>query len=279
MTSKTYTLITGASGGIGRDLAMLAAADGKNLVLVARSVDKLEQLAETIRANTNVEVITIDVDLSDETGVNSLISDIERQGIKIDTLINNAGFGDFGDFAKADLSKNMEMIRLNISTLTQLSHFALQGMLKTGKGKIMNVASTAAFMPGPGMAVYYASKAYVLSFSEALTRELKGSGVTVTTLCPGPTDTDFASSAGLGKSLMHRMLPPATSMQVAKAGYKAMLNGKAIEIPSFTNKLSTMAPRFSPRSLVRNLIYGIHKNHLRKYKNKKERNGMENGKI
>jgi hypothetical protein len=261
MNSKTYTLITGASGGIGHDLAMLAAADGKNLVLAARSVDKLEQLAEKIRTNNKVEIITIDVDLSDETGVNSLISNINKQELQIDTLINNAGFGDFGDFAKADLSKNMEMIQLNISALTQLSHFALQGMLKAGKGKIMNVASTAAFMPGPGMAVYYASKAYVLSFSEALTRELKRSGVTVTTLCPGPTDTDFALSAGLGKSLMHRMLPPATSMQVAKAGYKAMLKGKAIEIPGFVNKLSAVTPRFSPRSMVRNMIYGIHKSH------------------
>ena len=256
-----YTLITGASGGIGHDLALLAAADGRNLVLVARSVEKLEELAVTIMESNKTEVITIDVDLSDEAGVNTLITEITKQGIQIDTLINNAGFGDFGDFAKADLSKNMEMIRLNVSALTQLCHFVLEGMLDAGSGKIMNVASTAAFMPGPGMAVYYASKAYVLSFSEALTRELKGTGVTVTTLCPGPTDTGFASSAGLGKSLMHRILPPATSIEVAKAGYKAMMKGKAIEIPGFTNKLSAMSPRFTPRSMVRNMIYGIHKNH------------------
>lgn len=261
MDTNYFTLITGASGGIGHDLAMLATAGGKNLVLVAHFVEKLEKLAETIQKNIKVEVITIGVDLSEETGVNALISEITKKQIKIDTLINNAGFGDFGDFAKADLAKNMEMIRLNISALTQLSHFALQGMLIAGNGKIMNVASTAAFMPGPGMAVYYASKAYVLSFSEALTRELKGSGVTVTALCPGPTDTDFASSAGLGKSLMHRIMPPATSLAVAKAGYKAVMNGKAIEIPGFINKLSTMAPRFSPRSMVRNMIYGIHKSH------------------
>lgn len=261
MISKTYTLITGASGGIGREIAILAAADGKNLVLVARSLEKLQNLAVSLIQSFKVEVVTFDTDLSDETGVNSLISAINKQGIQIDTLINNAGFGDFGDFAKADLAKNMEMIRLNISALTQLSHFALQGMLKAGKGKILNVASTAAFMPGPGMAVYYASKAYVLSFSEALTRELKGSGITVTTLCPGPTDTDFAVTSGLGKSLMHKLLPPATSVSVAKAGYKAMLKGKAIEIPGFTNKLSALTPRFSPRSMVRNMIYGIHKSH------------------
>lgn len=261
MNTNVFTLITGASSGIGHDLAMLAAADGKNLVLVARSVDKLEEIAETIRKEYKTEVIPIDVDLSDDSGVTALISKITKQDIQINTLINNAGFGDFGDFARADLAKNMEMIRLNISALTQLSHFALQGMLNASGGKIMNVASTAAFMPGPGMAVYYASKAYVLSFSEALTRELKGSGITVTTLCPGPTDTGFAASAGLGKSLLHRMLPPATSMQVAKAGYKAMKRGKAVEIPGFINKLSTFTPRFSPRGMVRNMIYGIHKNH------------------
>lgn len=254
-------LITGASGGIGYDIARLAAADGKNLVLVARSADKLNHVAEELRKNNSCEVVTMAVDLSEEVGVNSLISKLEAGNIIIDSLVNNAGFGDFGDFAKADLSKNLEMIRLNISTLTQLSHFALQGMLKAGSGRIMNVASTAAFMPGPGMAVYYASKAYVLSFSEALTRELKGTGITVTTLCPGPTDTSFAAAAGLGKSLMHRMLPPATSAEVAKAGYKAMMNGKAVVIPGLMNKLSALTPRFSPRSVVRNLIYNIHKNH------------------
>jgi short-subunit dehydrogenase len=175
--------------------------------------------------------------------------------------VNNAGFGDFGDFSKADLSKNMEMIRLNIGALTQLTHAIMQQMLGSGKGRIMNVASTAAFLPGPGMAVYYASKAYVLSFSEALARELKGSGVTVTTLCPGPTDTSFAIAAGLGKSLMHRMLPPAASAEVAKAGYKAMMKGKTIEIPGFMNKLTAITPRLTPRSIVRNMIYGIHKSH------------------
>lgn len=261
MDSKTYTLITGASGGIGYDLALLAAADGRNMILTARSAGKLEHLAGLIRKGSKSEVILIPVDLSEETGVNKLISEINEKNLLIDTLVNNAGFGDFGDFGKAELTKSMDMIRLNISALTQLTHFALQSMLKAGRGRILNVASTAAFMPGPGMAVYYASKAYVLSFSEAITREVKGSGVTVTTLCPGPTDTGFAVSAGLGKSLLHHFLPAATSMQVAKAGYKAMKKGKAIEIPGFMNKFSTLTPRFSPRSLVRNMIYSIHKNH------------------
>lgn len=261
MNVKSYTLITGASGGIGRDLAVLSAADNKNLILVARSADKLEQLAVTLRKNHKTEVITITADLSDEAGVKGMISEISEKNLTIDTLINNAGFGDFGDFAQANISKNLEMIHLNISALTHLTHFALQNMLKAGAGKIMNVASTAAFMPGPGMAVYYASKAYVLSFSEALTRELKGSGVTVTTLCPGPTDTDFAATAGLGKSLMHRMLSPATSLEVAQAGYKAMMKGKALEIPGFMNKLTAFTPRITPRSVLKNMIYSIHNNH------------------
>jgi len=261
MSSKPFTLITGASGGIGFDLAKLAAGDEKNLILVARSGEKLAELAETVRQNKKSEVICIVADLSTEAGVGRLLSEIAEKNIRIDTLINNAGFGDFGDFSQADLSKNLEMIRLNIGTLTHLTHYVLQDMHKSGSGKIMNVASTASFMPGPGMAVYYASKAYVLSFSEAITRELKGTGITVTTLCPGPTDTGFASIAGLGKSLLHRMLPAATSLQVAEAGYKAMLKGKAIEIPGLMNKLSVFTPRISPRSLVRNLVYSIHKNH------------------
>jgi len=261
MNTKTYSLITGASGGIGYELAKLAAADGQNLILVARSADKLNQLAETLRKSTKSEVITMPVDLSDNTAVEKLISDITLKNLQVEILINNAGFGDFGDFAGADLAKNLEMIRLNINALTHLSHFALQGMIKAKSGKIMNVASTAAFMPGPGMAVYYASKAYVLSFSEALTRELKGTGITVTALCPGPTDTSFATVAGLGKSLMYKILPPATPAEVAKAGYKAMMKGKAILIPGVMNKLSAMTPRFSPRSMVRNMIYGIHKSH------------------
>jgi short-subunit dehydrogenase len=261
MNVKKYMLITGASGGIGYDLAKIAAADKRNLVLVARSADKLSLLAEELKRNNKIEVIPIAVDLSDEKGVNTLLEQIASQKLEIDILVNNAGFGDFGDFAGADLVKNMEMIRLNISALTQLSHALMQGMLASGNGRIMNVASTAAFLPGPGMAVYYASKAYVLSFSEALSRELKGSGVTVTALCPGPTDTSFATAAGLGKSLMHRMIPPSTSTEVAKAGYNAMMKGRTIEIPGFMNKLTALTPRITPRSMVRNMIYGIHKKH------------------
>lgn len=198
--------------------------------------------------------------MTDETGIDKLLKGISAQNILIDTLINNAGFGDFGDFAKADITKSMHMIHLNISALTYLTHAILQGMLKAGTGRIMNVASIAGFMPGPGMAVYYASKAYVLSFSEALARELKGSGVTVTSLCPGPTDTGFATAAGLGKSITSILLPRTTCEQVAREGYQAMKKGKAIVIPGFMNKLSTLTPRFMPRGMMRNMVFGIHKN-------------------
>ncbi|HOW30488.1 MAG TPA: SDR family oxidoreductase [Bacteroidales bacterium] len=256
-----FTFITGASGGIGLELARLAAADRQNLILVARSGEKLEKLAEELRATNNVVVKTIVADLSDTNDLAQVISQIDHWQITVNTLINNAGFADYGDFATADLDKNLRMITLNITALTHLTHHFLGKMIETGGGKVMNVASIASFIPGPGMAVYYATKAYVLSFSEALSREMKGTGITVTALCPGPTDTGFAEAAGLGKSLFHRVFPPYTAAEVAKAGYKAMMNGKTVVLPGFMNKLSSITPRFLPRSVARNLIFSIHKKH------------------
>lgn len=261
MITTTYTLITGASGGIGYELALLAAADKKNLILVARSAARLQEISTQLITKYAIDVKIIVADLSKKQEVQNLINKTSNENMNVDVLINNAGFGDFGDFAEADLTKNLAMIDLNIAALTHLTHFFLQKMKTNKSGKIMNVASIAAFMPGPGMSVYYASKAYVLSFSEALSRELKGSGVSVTALCPGPTDSGFAAASGLGKSLMHRLMPAATPASVAKTGYKAMQKGKAIEIPGFINKLSTFSPRITPRSIVRSMIYKIHKNH------------------
>jgi len=256
-----YTLITGASGGIGLELARLAANNHQNLVLVARSGDKLNTLAEEIRTTHQVDVKTMAIDLSETLGVEEVISLINKWQITIDTLINNAGFADFGNFATADLDKNLRMIGLNITALTHLTHHFLGEMVKEGRGKVMNVASIASFMPGPGMAVYYATKAYVLSFSEALSREVKGTGVKVTALCPGPTDTGFAEAAGLGNSLFQSIFPPYTAAGVAKAGYKAMIKGKTVALPGFMNKLSSIIPRFLSRSLIRNLVYNIHRKH------------------
>lgn len=254
-----YTLITGASGGIGYELALQVAADHRNLVLIARSGDKLEKLAEEIRTNYQVDVRTLVSDLSKTKGVEEVFSAISLWQITVDSLINNAGFGYYSDFATSDLNRTMEMIRLNITALTHLTHYFLREMVKSGSGKIMNIASTASFMPGPGMAVYYASKAYVLSFSEALSREVKGTGVTVTALCPGLTDTGFAETAGLSKSKFHILLPPATAAGVARIGYKAMLKGKTVVVPGFLNQLSSITPRFLPRFIIRNLIYDIHR--------------------
>lgn len=256
---NNYTLVTGASGGIGLELARLAAMNSQNLVLVARSGDKLEKLAEEIAAAHHVDVKIIPADLLGNEGVEEVISLIWKWQITIDTLINNAGFGYYSDFATSDLNRTLEMIRLNITALTHLTHHFLSEMVNTGWGKIMNVASTASFMPGPGMAVYYASKAYVLSFSEALSREVKGTGVTVTALCPGLTDTGFAKTAGLTKSRLHSMLSPATAAGVARVGYKAMLKGKTVVVPGFLNQLSSITPRFLPRFVIRNLIHDIHR--------------------
>lgn len=259
--NSTYTLITGASGGIGYELAKLAAGDHHNLVLAARSEKKLEMLAEELQTSEKVSVITIDADLSEKTGTDKVISILKEKNIVIDTLINNAGFGDSGDFAAACLQKNLEMINLNISALTKLTHHCLQDMMKAKHGRILNVASTAAFMPGPGMAVYYASKAYVLSFSEALAREVKGNGITVTTLCPGPTDTNFFIAAGLRNSFLNSIFPKTSAEKVAKAGYNGMIKGKHLVVPGLMNKLVISAPRFLPRVILRNSVYKMHSGH------------------
>lgn len=254
----TYTLITGASGGIGYEMAKIAAGDHHNLVLVARTGEKLELLAGKLRAANKIEVVTIVMDLAEKDGAGKLISLLKEEHLAVDTLVNNAGFGDSGDFAAASLQKNLEMINLNISALTQLTHYCLQNMGKTGRGRILNVASTAAFMPGPGMAVYYASKAYVLSFSEALAREVKAKGITVTTLCPGLTDTNFFIAAGLRNSFLNSLFPKAAAEKVAKAGYHGMIKGKHLVVPGLINKLVISAPRFLPRVILRNSVYKMH---------------------
>src|SRR2546423_6004428 len=190
-------LITGASSGIGLDLARLVAADGNNVVLVARSGDKLAELAAELESKHHIRAFVAPIDLADPGAPEELYHVLEEQGIAIDILINNAGFGTHGPFAEADLAAQMQMLQVNVAALTQLTWLFLQPMIRRKQGRIMNVASTAAFQPGPFMAVYYASKAYLLSFSEALANELHGTGVTVTTLCPGPTITGFQHRAGL----------------------------------------------------------------------------------
>lgn len=238
-------LVTGATSGIGLELARLLAADGHELYLVARRAELLEQVAAELGNAT-----AIPADLA-EPGVPERIRALSGP---VDVLVNNAGFGDFGAFAESELDRQLSMIDLNVRTLTELTHRYLGAMLERRTGRIMNLASTAAFQPGPLMATYYATKAYVLSFSEALSEETRGSGVTVTAFCPGPTASGFQEAAHLkdSKLLAGRRLPNAA--EVARVGYRAMLAGRAIVVPGLSNRLMAESVRFAPRSLVRRAV-------------------------
>lgn len=242
-------IITGASSGIGRAFANELAKDNYTLLLVARDKKELENVAAELHAEYGAKSDYLALDLTAKHAVEDLWKHVGSKNVHV--LINNAGFGDLAPVVKADFSKLQNMITLNITALTQLSQLAAQKMKTEGTGKILNVASIAAFIPGPGMATYYATKAYVLSFSEALSQELSGSGVTVTTLCPGPTKTHFAESAGADKSrLFSGNLP--TAAEVAAYGYEAMKNGKVVAVPGFRNKLSALVmPRLFPRFIIR----------------------------
>ncbi|HEY8419408.1 MAG TPA: SDR family oxidoreductase [Clostridia bacterium] len=254
---KKTALITGASSGIGYELAHIFAKDGYNLVLVARSQDKLINLKQEIEAFSNVHIIT--KDLSKSEAAQEVFDEVKSAGLKIDVLVNNAGFGDFGQFAESNLSKISSMIELNIGALTKLTRLFLPEMIERKSGKILNVASLGSFQPGPLMAVYYASKAYVLSFSEAIARELKGSGVTVTALCPGPTRTNFQEAANLGMSGLFVNLQVAEAKKVAEFGYKKMKKGKVIAVPGFFNKIAVIGVKLLPRKFIRNMVYNIQK--------------------
>lgn len=243
-------LITGATSGIGNELAYIHAKQGGNLVLVARSKEKLEQIKNELENKYKIVVYVITKDLSFKDSAKEVYDEVVKSNITVDYLINNAGFGDFGLFNESDWAKLERMINLNITALTQFTKLFLSDMIKLGNGKIMNVASTAAFQPGPTMAVYYATKAYVLSFSEAINNEAKNTGVTVTTLCPGPTKSGFQVAASMNESriIKGRQLP--TSKEVAEYGYKAMLKGKSVAIHGLLNYLLANSVRFFPRSFV-----------------------------
>jgi len=218
MRKVRTALITGASSGIGLELAKIFAQNKINVVLVARSEDKLMQLAHDIKNQYGIAVAVLAKDLSDYNNSKEVFEHCNQQNIQIDYLVNNAGFGDFGFFADSDWDKQLQMINLNITTLTYLTRLFLPGMLERKYGKIMNVASTAAFQPGPTMSVYYATKAYVLHFSEAIANELEGTGVTVTALCPGATESGFQSVANLQESKMVKGKKLPSSEEVAKYG-------------------------------------------------------------
>jgi short-subunit dehydrogenase len=245
-------LITGASSGIGMEMARLLAMHRTDLVLVARREEILLRLKEEIGKLHNIEVRTFATDLTDRLAVDGILKSLKEDGIAIDILINSAGFGIHGKFAESDLGRQQEMIDLNISALTRFTHHVLPGMIHRGKGRILNIASTAAFQPGPMMSVYCATKAYVLNFSEALAAELKGTGVTVTVLCPGPVATEFFTVAGasLKRSLYVKLNKPVSSREVAQHGLKALMTGKSLAIHGRLNWLTAFAIRFAPRKLT-----------------------------
>nr|WP_257992805.1 SDR family oxidoreductase [Bacillus infantis]MCR6613200.1 SDR family oxidoreductase [Bacillus infantis] len=240
---KKSVLITGATSGLGYDFVKLFAADGYDLILVARDKAKLEEIK---RQFPDLSVLTISRDLSIAGAAKEVFEEVTAAGISIDVLVNNAGFGLMGPFDELDILKQTEMIQLNISALTELTYHFLPGMKnRPNKARILNVASTAAFQPGPLMAVYYATKAYVLSFSEALAEELADTNVTVTTLCPGATKTNFASVANVEKTKMFS--GAMDSREVAHQGYRNLMAGKRVVITGRSNKLGAYAAKFLPR--------------------------------
>lgn len=250
-TPRPVALVTGASGGIGLELARLCAKGGHDLILVARNRDKLDEIAKYLSGMYSIRVEVIPADLTDPEAPQAIMGKVEALGLGIDVLVNNAGFGDWGLFGRAELKRQLDMIQVNIVALTVLTRLALPRMVTQHKGRILNVASTAGFAPGPLMAVYYATKAYVVSFSEAIANELKGTGITVTALCPGPTRTSFALEAGMVQSNLFsgpNVMDPAP---VAAAGYRAMMGDRALVIPGFGNKLLIFSIRTSPRWAVR----------------------------
>lgn len=245
-------LITGASGGIGLELATLFAADGYDLVLVARTQEALQKLAEELSGKYGVRASVLPKDLAMPGAPEEIHRELSRSGVVIDFLVNNAGFGTFGFFIETPLPSTMEMLQVNMTALTHLTRLFVEDMRVRKFGRILNVASTAAFQPGPLMAVYYATKSYVLSFSEALANELRGTGVSVTVLCPGPTRTGFQKRAHMESSplVSGGNLPVMDAAAVARIGYRGMMKGKTIVIPGLVNRILVFSVRFGPRSLV-----------------------------
>jgi short-subunit dehydrogenase len=253
---KLTALVTGASGGIGEELARLFAADGHDLVLVARSRDKLARLAEELTGRHGVGVRVLASDLARPEAPREIFEELGADGVGVDALVNNAGFGSYGLFAETDLKSELDLLQVNVVALTHLSKLFLPGMIARRRGYLMNVASTAAFQPGPLMAVYYASKAYVLSLSEALANECEGTGVVVSALCPGPTETGFVAAAGMEQSKLFD-LGAMSARDVAVAGYRGLFAGKAIVIPGLRNNLLARSIGFYPRGLVTKAVRRI----------------------
>lgn len=257
MSEKKTALITGASAGLGSHFARFFAADGHDTVLVARRRDRLEELASALRAG-GTRATVIAEDLADPAAPKRIVEELTKQGIEVEFLVNNAGFGTSGAFAELDLGRELDMVQVNITALVELTGLLVPGMVERGSGRILNIGSTAGFQPGPGMAIYYASKAFVNHFTEALAHELDGTGVSATVSCPGATATEFGEVAGNGASILFR-LGAADSESVARQAYDAMMAGKPMLIHGITNKLAVQSLRGSPRAVVRSLVATLNK--------------------
>lgn len=250
-------LITGASSGIGRELALLFAADGYDLVVVARRADALDEVIREATRAGGVTAKAIPADLTQPAAPRQIFDDLQRAGTRIDVVVNNAGFGLQGRVAELPLERQLEMIQLNVAALTELTRRFLPGMFARNAGGILNVGSTAGFQPGPFMGVYYATKAYVVAFTEALAEELSGTSLRVSCLAPGPTATHFAEEANMTKTRLFRSLGTMDAADVARIGFEGWKHRKVIVVPGITNRFGIQLVRFSPRFVVRKVLRGL----------------------
>jgi short-subunit dehydrogenase len=257
-TAHKTALITGASVGLGAEFAWLFAADGHDLVLVARRKEKLDALAKDIQDKHKVEIHVIAEDLAKPGAAARIKEEVDKYKLEIEFLVNNAGFGGAGAFVERDLARELEMVQLNIVVLVELTHMLLPAMIARKSGRVLNIGSTAGFVPGAFMAIYYASKAFVNSFTEALSVELEGTGVTATVSCPGATATEFAQVAGNDKSPLFKS-GVMGAREVAEDAYRAMMRGEPMSIAGFMNAVKIASLRLAPRGIVRHMTAGLNK--------------------
>lgn len=252
-SSRDTVLITGASSGIGRELAHCFGRGGHTCILVARSEDELRTLADTLESAYDIDAHVLVADLSRPDSASRIVDELEQRNVTVDVLVNNAGFGTRGEFSERSTEEQVAMIQVNVTTLTELTRRLLPGMIERDRGGVLNVASTAAFQPGPYMTVYYATKSYVLSFSEGLAEETSGSNVSVTCLAPGPTRTAFVEKADMDDTHLFQWGSTMTAEAVAEAGYKGFRMGETLTIPGWLNKIGVFLVRLTPRVVARKI--------------------------
>jgi hypothetical protein len=255
--ARQTALITGASSGIGRELALRFAADEYDLVVVARRAAALDDLVREVTRAHGVAARAIAADLAQPAAPRQIFDELQRAGVRVDVLVNNAGFGAQGRMLEIPLERQLEMIQLNVTALTELTRRFVPDMLARNEGGILNVGSTAGFQPGPFMAVYYATKAYVIALTEALAEELSGTALRVSCLAPGPTATHFAEEANMTKTRLFRRLGTMEAADVARIGYEGWKNRKVIVVPGITNRVGVQLVRVSPRAVVRKLLRNL----------------------